>query len=210
MDKLDKMHDVARQIAKGRPPPVWLEPALEHFLDYIAGTGELGARELRDYVRDLIRAVKTLQRLLPAFNHLPLGLRPPADVTKCLEALPGILRALRPDALKPHRGQPPNTRKAMCASVVAVAWRLLHGTVALRSDDLAKACNAYWLACGCPDATDNPVDHWRGYLAQSQDHERIGQIEFIGEVMEGYRQAEAEAEVRAEAELAAMVEYSAK
>ena len=181
MDK-PTIENVASLIAKPSPPPKWLVTSLEHFTDFISL--EPPRLAAAGPAVEMIKAVETLQRWLPLFNNLPLGIQPPADVTKTLEALPGVLHALRPgpEAWMPRRGQPRNVRKTICAAVVVEARRLVHADVALRSDSLALACNAYWLACGCEATLNDPVEHWRSYIERAEDNNWL-----ICPIMAGYR-----------------------
>jgi hypothetical protein len=80
------------------------------------------------------------------------------DVTVVLDALPRI-EAVLAKALKPRKGRP-NMSHRHCAQVIVEAWRMIHGDVGCRSDNVYTACNAYWRACG-GEYRGSDVDTWR-------------------------------------------------
>ena len=149
--------DAARTIAKGKPPP-WLLIGLTHFS---GGIGAGPADEYERYLKQTCEAVEVLQRLLPAFNHLPYGLGPPQTVTTVLNALPGLRRTLERGLRQNQNGRKPNVRRQICAAVVIEASKLLHSKAEPRSLSLLHGCNEYWRACGCEEiGTTGDIDNW--------------------------------------------------
>jgi hypothetical protein len=106
---------------------------------------------------DVQNATRCLIRWLPLFLAAPINFRA-NDVTVVVDALPRIEQVLA-EALKPRAGRP-NMAHRICAQVVVEAWRIVHGHVGGRSDNVYAACDAYWRACG-GDYRGSDVDTWR-------------------------------------------------
>ena len=156
--------DAARTIAKGEPPP-WLLIGLTHFS---RGIGAGPADEYERYLKQTCEAVEVLQRLLPAFNHLPYGLGSPQAVTTVLNALPSLRRILEGGLRQNQNGRKPNVRRKICAAVVVEASKLLHRKTEPRSLSLQQGCNQYWLACGCEEiGAIGDFENWRRPLEQA-------------------------------------------
>jgi len=87
----DRFDDVARTIAKGRPPE-WLLVGLEHFSD---GLGKDASDvPFHDIIEQMQDATHVLMTWLPAFGHLPYGMKCPKHVAMALAALPQIKKDL--------------------------------------------------------------------------------------------------------------------
>lgn len=135
--------DVARIMAKGDPPD-WLPQALAQFSE---GIGVGSADEYGSLIKQMADATDVLLRWLPAFQHLPFGMKTPADVATLLETLPRLKKELDRH-IQPKTGRPPYVQRKICAAVIVEAWKLLHGKVEPRSSSLEQACADYWKVCG--------------------------------------------------------------
>jgi hypothetical protein len=84
---------------------------------------------------------------------------------KLTELLPIIARYIQ---LPGRRGGPiPDSRHRLCAKVCADIWREFHGAIQPYSENLQKACEEYWRACGQPPTgeVDRPKN-WERYLVE--------------------------------------------
>jgi hypothetical protein len=81
---------------------------------------------------------------------MPSVIKPPDEVRVALEVLTKIKAYLaRAMSRPPRKGGPrPNVERRVCAAIVVEAWALIHGKAQPRSDQLYRACNEYWQACG--------------------------------------------------------------
>ena len=167
--------DVARTIAKGEPP-TWLLIGLTHFS---GGIGAGSAEEYERYFKRMCEAAEVLQQYLPAFKDLPYGIGTPQVVTTVLTALPSLRRELELGLRQKQTGRRPNVRRKICAAVVVEVWRLIHGKVGPRSEDVQQACNEYWRACGCKEiGSEGDIENWRRplELGLASDHEWIRSV----------------------------------
>jgi hypothetical protein len=158
-----KFDDVARTIAKGRPPK-WLTVGLEHFSDGIGvDTSDVPFHSIIERMQD---AVHVLMTWLPAFGQLPYGMKCPKHVAVALAALPQIKRDLDRASRKPI-GRPPDAQRLVCAAVVVKAWKIIHGRPEPRSDKLLQACSDYWRACGGEQIGGSDLlENWRRPVEQ--------------------------------------------
>jgi hypothetical protein len=167
---------VARLIVE--PTPEWLVEGLEHFAEGIADIARTTTDERQHYQVLLSRmddAAELLLRYLPLFDHPPFGARDRSgDVTKCLEALPRVAQLLRRAQREPQPGRKPMVERELGAAVVVEAWRLVHGHVPQRSDQLMQACNEYWRACGCREiGATGHMDNSRRYIERACKADRV-------------------------------------
>jgi hypothetical protein len=140
---------VAHTIAMGDPPE-WLVLALANFQDFVAGEVTEEAKGFAQITEQMHDAAGKLITWLPAFLAMPSVIKPPDEVRVALEVLPKIKAYLaRAMSQPPRKGGPrPNVERRVCAAIVVEAWTLIHGKAQPRSDQLYRACNEYWQACG--------------------------------------------------------------
>jgi hypothetical protein len=153
-----KFDGVARTIAQGDPPK-WLLVGLTQFSP---GVGDdISDVDIKPVIEQMQSATDTLIKWLPIFRYLGFGMPCPEEVTVALHVLPQIKEDL--DRLAKRRmGRKPDAQRDMCAAVVAMAWKLLHGKVEPQSLRLQQACGEYWRACGGKQigGWDEP-ENWR-------------------------------------------------
>jgi len=160
-----KFQGVGRTIAGG-PPPKWLMRGLGHFSDHLGAvaitTGE--AKRFNAMFSRMSDAADRLIKGLPLFENLRLGLQCPDDVAIALDVLPRIKKTLALLA-KPSGKKRPNVLRVTCAAVVVEAWRLSRGKAEPRSDQLYRACEEYWKACGGePIGPKGDIGNWRRHV----------------------------------------------
>jgi hypothetical protein len=166
-----EFEDVARTIAKGDPPQ-WLILGLRQV------TPLIGAKVKPDeeIEKRMLEAAKYLEKWLPLYVNTDerYGFECPECVEDVLALLPEVIEFLEKDAEAPERGAggpDPDTRRLVCAGVVAAAFKLLRGKVQPYSEDMYWACEELWCACG-----NHPTGHsgsgqtrsWIDYLKQAK------------------------------------------
>jgi len=153
-----KFAGVARTIAQGDPPR-WLVVGLTQFSPGIGDdTSDI---DIKPVVEQMQGATDTLIKYLPIFGDLGFGVPCPDEVAIAMHILPRIKEDL--DQLAKRRmGRPPDAQRDMCAAVVAIAWKLLHGRVEPQSMRLQEACGEYWRACGGKQIGEwDLAENWR-------------------------------------------------
>ena len=169
--------EVARIIAKGKPPPDWLLWGLEYFNGFI-GVETIDPSFGRSIAQQMYDAADVLLRWLP-FYAGATSLGRSAEMVAILKAL----RRLRKDLerLKKPRptGRRPDVQREICAAVIVEAWKLLHGKAGSRSPQLQQACADYWIACGGKQIGEtNDPENWRRPIerALGTDHKLVREI----------------------------------
>jgi hypothetical protein len=157
------------------PVPEWLPVALAHYALWIDGsdTSEVQA-EFNKRIRQMQEAVRVLENSLPIWEQAAFDLACPPAVKMVLEALPG----LKAEITKLNRrsvGRRPDALREVCAAVIVEAWRMVHGKVEARSEQLYRACDGYWVECGGAPVGD--IDNWRWTVerAMKSDHSWINE-----------------------------------
>jgi hypothetical protein len=75
------------------------------------------------------------------------------------------------------KGRQPKMDQRICAGVVVEAWRLCHGEVEPRSEDLYGACEEYWAACGGERiGPDGDIEKWRRHVEKSLENQWIRNV----------------------------------
>ena len=173
-----KFDGVARSIAKGNPPK-WLLVGLTQFSQGI-GFDTSGTDNFDTIVERMQDAAHVLLTSLPIYKHLGFGLPCPEEVALALQVLPRIQEDLdRLAKLKNRKGRRPDAQREVCAAVIAIAWKLLHGKPEPRSDKLLEACYDYWRACGGKQIGEvDGIENWRRPVerALATGHEWIEQF----------------------------------
>jgi hypothetical protein len=163
---------VARTIAAG-DPPVWLILGLRQVSPLIGARGKPD----EDIEKLMLASARVLEKELPLFVDLAeagYGFECPDCVKDVLALLPEVIEFLEEDAKSPPRragGPDPDTRRLVCAGVVAAASKLLRGKVQPYSKDMYWACEELWCACG-----NHPTGHsgsgetrsWIEYLKEAK------------------------------------------
>jgi hypothetical protein len=167
------MIEVARIIAKGDPPD-WLVAGLEEyrFIEVFSDASPAeNHQRLIDDVRRAEHATATLSQLLPRLRYLVVEWSDDEEeqsyedqelgtvIDQLIEFLPVINDRLKHSMPAEHRGRWRNTKREFCALVVIEAWKAVHGKAELRSLELYRACDAYWIACGGEQLPD--IENWR-------------------------------------------------
>ena len=172
--------EVARGITKGKPPPDWLLWGLEYFNGFIGKEIDPQHRKVGSRVfQQMDKAASVLLRWLPVYKYSAFGIKCPNEVDVILNALPHLRRDLeRLNRPRPaHRSS--NVQREICAAVIAEAWKILHGKIEPRSDQLQQACADYWLACGGKQIGEtNDRENWRRPIerALGTDHKWVREI----------------------------------
>ena len=157
---------VARTITKDAQSPDWIVTGLQHFSDGISPNKQDRRRVSPDDYRRMVGktlvASDMLMNYLPAFQHLPMGFQCPRDIAVVLDALPRIMLLLEKANPMPRAGHRRNSRQGICAGVIVEIWKLVHGKVEPRNQQLYEACGAYWNACGNPEiGATVALENWR-------------------------------------------------
>jgi len=155
------MVGVARLIAGS--PPEWLVVGLGHFRDWVGSTDTPNAQhsQIMGILEQMAHAAGVLEKWLPGpyVGFQKVGAKVPDYVKDAMMALPLIKRDLDRVLGPVKRGAKPNQDRRDCAAVVVECWRLVHGHVPSRSEQLYRACAAYWEACGHDEYRD--IEGWR-------------------------------------------------
>ena len=161
--------DVARTIAKGKPPE-WLIKALEQRGEAISVETD---QSLRHCIEQMYNATTMLMKLLPAFELMPLGAVHNFRVIQ--DALPLLKKDLERTNRKLPANRMPNIQREICAAVVVESWAIIHGKPEPRSSKLEQACADYWQACR--GETVDPAN-WRLTIqrALKNDHKWVRQV----------------------------------
>jgi hypothetical protein len=149
--------DVARLIGGD------VEPLLELYA-WVVGSERI--RRDVTHIRQMYKAADTLSRLLPMYDWLRakgMG-RVEIDVAATVATMETIKADLA-GMVDPREGRPVDARREMCAWVVMLAWKHVHGKIQGRSDRLYAACEAYWRACG---GEIGDLSNWRHYVKMAQ------------------------------------------
>jgi hypothetical protein len=182
LDEYDPVFvEAATKIAKGEPP-LWLLIALTRF---DLRSPDIPTPDPREIFMQMHNAAVCLETWLPIFHRLPFGQKCPDDVRVVLEALPRIRKDHLQVLAKPRRkGRRPKTGQWICAGVVVEAWRLCHGEVEPRSEELYGACEEYWTACGGERiGPGGDITKWRRHVENSLENG------WIRNVMEAVRKS---------------------
>ena len=161
-----KFAGVARSIAQGDLPE-WLLVGLTQFSPGIGD--DTSDVDIKPVVEQMQAATDTLIKYLPIFGDLGFGQPCPDEVAIALHVLPRIKEDL--DRLAKRRmGRPPDAQRDMCAAVVAMAWKLLHGKIEPQSLRLEEACGEYWRACGGKQIGEwDLAENWRRHIERAAD-----------------------------------------
>jgi hypothetical protein len=156
-------------------PPQWLPVALAHYAVWI-GDATKGLRsEFDKRIRQMQEAVRVLKNSLPMWEHSVFNAECPPAVRMVLDGLPGLKAELTRLERK-GVGRPPDVQREVCAAIVIEAWRIIHGKVEARSEQLYRACNRYWTECGgAPLSPTSDIENWRHTVEQAlkSDHSWI-------------------------------------
>ena len=120
-------------------------------------------------------AVELLIKRLPLFQHLPLGLPCPDDVTVALVVLPRIKQLLSRVTNPSLRRV--NAPRKFCAAVVVKAWEQIYERAEPQSVALPQACDEYWQACG-HEQRGQDIENWRRDAEEAikENYEAIAKI----------------------------------
>jgi hypothetical protein len=157
-------------------PPEWLPVALAHYAMWIGDDTSDLRTEFDKRIRQMQEAVRVLKNSLPMWENLGFdGACPPA-VKMVLDGLPGLKAELDKLSRPQPKGRRPDVQREVCAAVVLEAWRIIHGKVEARSDQLYRACNRYWTECGGASiGAVGDIDNWRRTVERAieTDHKWI-------------------------------------
>jgi hypothetical protein len=161
----DRLHHVARLIAKGDPPE-WLIDVLSHFVTNLYPDHDAAGVEI---IERMTKATDVLLRYVPGFDHLPRGWQV-LDVPEAMAVLSRIKFALtlnRPKP-KPPRHRPTNIWRQNCAAIVLEAWKQCHGRPEPHASQLREACEEYWRAWGGePLSEKGTPENWRRFIEKA-------------------------------------------
>jgi hypothetical protein len=155
--------------------PQWLPVALAHYAVWLGVATKQLQPEFNKRIQQMQEAVRVLKNSLPMWENLGFNVECPHSVKLVLDGLPGLKEEL--DKLSRKRvGRPPDVQREVCAAVIMEAWRIIHGRVEARSDQLYRACNQYWTECGgAPTGPNGDIERWRWTVEQAltSDHSWI-------------------------------------
>lgn len=137
------------------PPPLWVPVVLETYASFVVSSrGGLSASADED--EKLIAAAKLLERELPTYVYAQEWFGEDATCVEDLLAyLPEVIELLEETRAVAVRGPPRDRGRRACAQVCAEVWRRRHGEVQPLSENLQRACERYWQACGNPQTGVN-------------------------------------------------------
>jgi hypothetical protein len=151
--------------------PKRLAVALENYSRLVGFPRRLTMDDNKDD-EHLLLAARILDEKLPYYVQDHLGLPTPEYVDAILIALPELIEFLEAQVRPPQKGgQPPDSRRRICAAVCAEAWRHYHGEAQPFSSRLQEACEAYWQSCGHPETgkANGSIRNWERHLRWAVD-----------------------------------------